>query len=544
MGESTQLKLTSLLGLSWVWLGAHAPLNDAVAASTCPLLHQLRTGYRMRSSLENRKLAPLQKVENAPKLQLSRRVTTIAGFALLFLWTWLFLQDSFIYTTLSELADSPFLHPWSFATGAFVAAFVIIGLVSKNLDFSFKDKRVLAAIAAVMILGAVFIVQACSFSSPYRVAAALSGGVLVGAATPLFYLEFVRIYLKMNLKEIIIIGSCGTIAASLLYYLLFLLPLYVSSYVLLVFPFGMLFCLLITKRGEATALRERPQTKEKLYIPWKLNATALVHGIGFGVGRWALVHFQEGSWLTHSDNLMYVLGYMVAACILVGIAALMRRSFDVLIYKIGFPILGLGTLLLTIGFLQPVGSFVAALGFRFVDILIWSLVVYLTIAKKVPLGWLVGWSTACLYLGFTFGYFIVDVFSVFSGSVPIQTIIAFVALFILFAALIMTSTKNESQAWGSLKPSDDFLLRPFFDRAVESLSKKTLLTGRQKDVFALLAKGKSKKDIATELYLSQETVKVHARNIYKKLGVHSQQELIAATELEELQFSEGDWEST
>jgi LuxR family maltose regulon positive regulatory protein len=45
------------------------------------------------------------------------------------------------------------------------------------------------------------------------------------------------------------------------------------------------------------------------------------------------------------------------------------------------------------------------------------------------------------------------------------------------------------------------------------------LSDRELEVLQLLAKGLSNQEIATRLYLSIHTVKVHARNIYGKLGV-------------------------
>ena len=41
-----------------------------------------------------------------------------------------------------------------------------------------------------------------------------------------------------------------------------------------------------------------------------------------------------------------------------------------------------------------------------------------------------------------------------------------------------------------------------------------------------LAQGNSQKNIAEKLYISVDTVKTHTNSIYRKLGVHSKQELI------------------
>lgn len=54
------------------------------------------------------------------------------------------------------------------------------------------------------------------------------------------------------------------------------------------------------------------------------------------------------------------------------------------------------------------------------------------------------------------------------------------------------------------------------------------LTEREMDVLSLVATGLSNKQIANKLFISEETVKVHIRNLLRKLNVHSR---VAATVL-------------
>ena len=52
------------------------------------------------------------------------------------------------------------------------------------------------------------------------------------------------------------------------------------------------------------------------------------------------------------------------------------------------------------------------------------------------------------------------------------------------------------------------------------------LSRRERDVFLLLVKGRTAAVIADKLFISVETVRVHIKNVYRKVDVHSQQELI------------------
>ncbi|OOF41952.1 DNA-binding response regulator [Rodentibacter rarus] len=54
------------------------------------------------------------------------------------------------------------------------------------------------------------------------------------------------------------------------------------------------------------------------------------------------------------------------------------------------------------------------------------------------------------------------------------------------------------------------------------------LTEREKGILTLIATGLSNKQIAGQLFISEETVKVHIRNLLRKLNVHSR---VAATVL-------------
>jgi DNA-binding NarL/FixJ family response regulator len=55
-----------------------------------------------------------------------------------------------------------------------------------------------------------------------------------------------------------------------------------------------------------------------------------------------------------------------------------------------------------------------------------------------------------------------------------------------------------------------------------------LLTGRESDVLAQLQQRRSNAQIAADLHIGIETVRTHARHIYRKLGVGSRRELLAA----------------
>jgi len=99
---------------------------------------------------------------------------------------------------------------------------------------------------------------------------------------------------------------------------------------------------------------------------------------------------------------------------------------------------------------------------------------------------------------------------------------------------------------GSLERSTDPAKAQYVDPAryytilaetCTSVAMQCSLTKREGDVLLLLAQRKTLAQISDDLVVSLATVKTHAHNIYKKLGVHSKQELYQFLGLENLSYS-------
>jgi DNA-binding NarL/FixJ family response regulator len=64
-----------------------------------------------------------------------------------------------------------------------------------------------------------------------------------------------------------------------------------------------------------------------------------------------------------------------------------------------------------------------------------------------------------------------------------------------------------------------------FDRGSAA---ETALTARERQVVALIARGMTNREIGTEIYVSENTVKFHVRNVMRKLRVHHRAEVAYA----------------
>ena len=78
----------------------------------------------------------------------------------------------------------------------------------------------------------------------------------------------------------------------------------------------------------------------------------------------------------------------------------------------------------------------------------------------------------------------------------------------------------------SMNESRPALWQRKIDRVIEQFE----LTTRQQEVFRMLVRGRNAQYIAEKFFISISTAKAHIHNIYRKLDVHSQQELINLVE--------------
>ena len=76
------------------------------------------------------------------------------------------------------------------------------------------------------------------------------------------------------------------------------------------------------------------------------------------------------------------------------------------------------------------------------------------------------------------------------------------------------------------KVVDDFSKLPSWRQRMSRLGREKGLTLREIDVFLLMGKGMNSRSVADALGISYNTSRVHVRNVYTKMGVHSRAELL------------------
>ncbi|MFD0702154.1 hypothetical protein DMP06_03690 [Slackia equolifaciens] len=115
----------------------------------------------------------------------------------------------------------------------------------------------------------------------------------------------------------------------------------------------------------------------------------------------------------------------------------------------------------------------------------------------------------------------------FTSSIPwlgtFIVAIAFIALLGVSSTTLFLSFRGVEKQRASC--SDD-AARVTFEEACALFAESIALTKRERDVLALLARGRTASYIARDLVVSEPTARTHISHIYRKAGVNSQQQLI------------------
>lgn len=91
---------------------------------------------------------------------------------------------------------------------------------------------------------------------------------------------------------------------------------------------------------------------------------------------------------------------------------------------------------------------------------------------------------------------------------------------------IVDSVKEVYRGGSPISPSIARKLVENFRRVEAPADELEKLTARQREILELLSRGDRYKEIAAQLFISEETVRTHVRNLYEKLQVQSRMEAV------------------
>jgi DNA-binding CsgD family transcriptional regulator len=470
-------------------------------------------------------------------------------------------EDSFACLSFSALLVWMFLLFWSdtLATGAWVTGLnllqarslwlgseaVVLGvtfvLVVTGRLRADHDRSLVATSSAIMFLGTSIFLYSTVIESPVSIL--IIGVITCGVASAgLLYRSGLHLSQK-GPKRLLLNVALALLLASCLDSIILLLPEILRYLLANLMPVLVgLFLLVSLKRlpGErgdtASADRVKGSSASRRAMLIRVVLLPLIVGLSYGLMQRLAT---ETAYPVVADSGLNALAIFISA-ILIFVLATFFESAGLIkaICFVTIPVIGIAYVLLP---LLPT-SYMAAqsiciIGFNSFYFMVWALwsghQKGMVLERRFLLGLFV------LVLAESLGSVIGDrtlAFVTHSSQTP--TIISLIVVYLLLMAGFFSFDRT-FVAGTSIDLDDNIdevLLRPEpVVGSLESIIKRYGLSAREADVFRLLARGRNRTNISKTLFISDNTTRTHMRNIYRKLGVHSQQVLLDLLDSEQAQ---------
>lgn len=261
-----------------------------------------------------------------------------------------------------------------------------------------------------------------------------------------------------------------------------------------------------------------------------LLAIALVFGFSCG--------FMNASFEVVPKELYWVscwgvvVGTILASALTLVTAFALKMDAWQLAFQTALPLMALAYILFPYDLFHYIGPGVHALGYQYFFITFWSLLGSRQLERSGETGGSVSFGLFVIQTGAVLGLALWNVACAGIGDDGLRIVSSVAALAILLVALLFERPRF---GWGNVRPgvspARDVPAAPTYDEVLGRICEKFGLSPRERDVCALLGRGRNRQFVADELGISLETAKTHATNVYRKLDVHSQQDLLDVIEM-------------
>lgn len=391
------------------------------------------------------------------------------------------------------------------------------------------------------------------------------GGVFAGLATTCFFFCWVSVFAHEGLfcaqVEIIV----GSVLSAVPFVSFLTLKQPVISFTILILAGCVLVFLAVAMKGgglfgapgssarlaEPRPLRAdaHPQQAEPRPLRavghlWRVLLCCFIVGAmapfvsGFSNEVFNSFNFVDQVFLVHSEN--------IVAAIIVGVSwlALKRRPDTVRMFTFLFPLLSTAFLIFFfVPSLRGLVPYIGGVAFVVCSMTVLMQSVQLKEEHGCNVGLVYGACAGVLYSANAFGSLIVDsIGSALAGEASMTLIVVVLLYGCSIVLYFITRHQPRSSKRGAVDAvsevggpegsvPDDGAEGKASDVDAASAAARAIgaekgLTERQLEVLALLARGYTVSAIASTLFLSENTVRTHAKRIYSALDVHSKQELI------------------
>ena len=440
----------------------------------------------------------------------------IVGFGLNFTWT----SSVFFHSLLFSAAGHSFTYSnfYIASMAILIVTLALLGVCSRLVLKSFPKPAVLVCVGAVLFTGTMAAANA-SYDNLRGIVCFWAGILFTGLGSA-YMLALWGWFLGAKVHQSAS-NMCAAYAFSApIYFLMALLPAGIT--VALVSQLPALSMWLYWQFGKTSHDPARLD-----FIP-RLSLAAVLMGIVLSLMNYTSV----GS---NPSNSQYAFWFLIAtelpliSFFLYFQAYKGKSSFQdrfLMVYRIAVLVI-MGSVLLSIAIEERTLAFqvIALAGYLCLKMVFWSL--FAILARNTQMSPVM---VFCFGEGsLTAGLFIGNQLSNFLGVVYGGAFAALTLAILLVTYMFVLSERRLLAMIEEPEDENEPTHQRFRDRC-DAIAAEYKLSRRETEVFYLFARGRSSSRIADDLYVSSGTVSTHLRNIYRKLDVHSRQELLDLVE--------------
>ena len=422
---------------------------------------------------------------------------------------------------------------------ATAVGFVLAALFARRLTTSPGERLLVLTGAILGPLGTIVATLGRGHDQGGPPAYLILSWVFLGVACASITLLWGRFYASVGLKNASLLAPLSLVLASVAGLLLASMQPLAALVITTLLPLASvgMFLLVAPEVASSQKLKEADHS-QSLGALWRIVAAIGVYGATLGFYLHSQTLFPQNNGSSATSRLVV----LVIPLLIIG---LLRRNDFGLVFRIALPLTAAGFLLLPILGMNAgwIGAAVVAAGGTFADILTWialsdiahrssrSPILVFGVGRAANAGGIaLGWAASYALLGTVTA----------QPSLVLGFSLTMVFVLILTTSLILkdedftteprtagAGTTAEAAAPGT----DETRHGPGrWRRSCATIAREHKLSPREEQVLVLLAKGRSMKHIEEALVISYHTAKAHANHIYRKLDVHSREELIDLVE--------------
>lgn len=390
-----------------------------------------------------------------------------------------------------------------------------------------------AAASALTCCGTLLLSHAVGAAvGPAAPTAYLAGCALTGVGSAIVVVLWGETLTSLGSRRVVHYSVAALLIAVVAYVFIRMLPVDFAQVLVAFLPVASMTLLSRLKRSLPRVASKNRNVRVTERPPMLMVLIAFFFGFSFGAMK-GMISPTGAEWIEARD-MLNVAAIAVGAIAIYVTTEIYRMDFDHLTYQVALPFMALGFLFLPLH--EPfsvLGTAVHQFGYQYFYIVLWAIWPVLATRGNVPAGWVTGWGMLAIQLGQLVGSVtggnMIEYVQGDLGRAMLSSVIVFA---ILLVALFAFGNRSASTAWGFVKPMEEKSSLSELESAGMRLARRHHLSPRETEVFFLLAKGRNRAFIRDELVIGDETVKSHIKSVYRKIDVHSQQELIGVVEQE------------